>query len=175
MKVSRIVIGPLQSNCYLIKNDKDEYLLIDPGEDYDSIRKFIFNKKIVGVIITHSHYDHMASAKSLEDDYNLKLYSFANLKEGMNKIGNFIFEVIYTLGHTMDCISIYFSKDKIMFTGDFLFKGSVGRWDFPESNYGAMLKSIKKIKDYPRDIVIYPGHGNHTTIGDELLSNPFLS
>ena len=175
MKVSRIVIGPLQSNCYLIENNKGEYLLIDPGEDYDSIKKFINNKNIIGVLITHSHFDHMASAKYLEKDYKLNLYSYDNLKEGKNKIGNFSFEVIYTLGHTMDSISIYFSKDKIMFTGDFLFKGSIGRYDFLESNSNEMLKSISKIKKYPKDTIIYPGHGDNTTLEEELIYNPFLS
>ena len=173
MEVRRIVIGPLESNCYLIKNN-DEYLLIDPGEDYNSIKKFIDNKKIVGIILTHSHFDHIASAKKLVKDYLLKIYSFDNLKEGANTIGSFSFEVVYTLGHTMDSISIYFPQDKIMFTGDFLFKGTIGRYDFIESNYTEMIKSINIIKRYPKDTIIYPGHGDYTRLKDELLHNPYL-
>ena len=60
-------------------------------------------------------------------------------------IGDFDFEIIKTNGHTMDCLTFYFRKEKIMFTGDFLFKGTIGRCDLLESDYSEMLKSLKKI------------------------------
>ena len=74
----------------------------------------------------------------------------------------------------MDSITYYFYEDKVMFTGDFLFKGTIGRYDFPESNVEEMIKSIKKIKQYNSNITIYPGHGEKTTLENELKNNPYL-
>ena len=173
MRVSYIVIGKLQSNCYLVESD-NKYLLIDPGEDYDDIKKFIIGKNVVGIILTHSHYDHTASALKLSQEFNIKIYNYNNLKNGINKIDEFAFEVIYTLGHTMDSICIYFKEDGIMFTGDFLFKGSIGRCDFKESNYGEMIKSLNKIKRMNDNITIYPGHGEFTTLLNEKKYNIYL-
>lgn len=173
MKINYITIGPLQSNCYLLEKN-NQYLLIDPGEDYNQIKKFIQNKNITGILITHNHYDHTASVNNLIKDYYIKIYSINNLKEGQNKIGSFNFEVIYTKGHTMDSITYYFYEDKVMFTGDFLFKGTIGRCDFTESNKNEMIKSIKKIKQYNENITIYPGHGEKTTLKNELQNNPYL-
>ena len=173
MTIERIIIGPLMSNCYLIGKD-NKYLLIDPGEDYNKIKDFISGKKVIGIIITHSHYDHTASASKLNQEFGIDIYSSKNFNEGINKIDNFIFEVIYTLGHTMDSICIYFKENKVMFTGDFLFKRSIGRYDFPESTFFEMIKSIDKIKKYPSDITIYPGHGDYTTLKEEKKYNEFL-
>ena len=174
MNITMIKVGLLRCNCYLVeKNNK--YLLIDPGDDYDKIKDFIKDKDIKGILLTHNHFDHVASADNLEEDYNLKIYNYKELKEGICNIDNFTFKVIKTPGHTMDCLTFYFEKEKIMFTGDFLFKGTIGRCDLLESNYKYMLESINKIKKYPQDIKIYPGHGISTTLGDEIKNNPYLS
>ena len=61
-----------------------------------------------------------------------------------------------------------------MFSGDFIFKDSIGRWDLPGGNMNEMIKSIDKIKMYPKDIVIYPGHGEETTLGYEINNNPYF-
>ena len=108
------------------------------------------------------------------EKFGYPVYDLNNLHEGINKIDNFTFEVITTFGHTMDSITYYFREDKIMFTGDFLFYGTIGRCDLPESNYDVMLKSIEKIKKYDDDIVIYPGHGIKTKLGYEKLNNPYF-
>ena len=74
-----------------------------------------------------------------------KIYDFYNLKEGINQIDSFVFETIYTPGHKDDCITTYFIEDKVMFTGDFLFYGSIGRTDFPGGSNEKMFASLKKI------------------------------
>jgi glyoxylase-like metal-dependent hydrolase (beta-lactamase superfamily II) len=101
-------------------------------------------------------------------------YDKDNLVEGENKIGCFSFNVIYTPGHKEDLITIYFKKDKAMFCGDFIFKDSIGRWDLDGGNIKDMFKSIDKIKRYDRDITIYPGHGEKTTLGYEMDNNMYF-
>ena len=158
VKIDFIKVGYLKTNCYLLEKSNN-YLLIDPGEDLPKIDNFIKGKNIVGILATHSHFDHIASINDLVKKYNYKVYNDTNLKEGINKIGDFKFELIQTPGHTMDSITIYFRKEKMMFTGDFLFKGTIGRCDLAGGNYQLMSKSIDIIKNYDNDIKIFPGHG----------------
>ena len=173
MNISKIVVGELKTNCYLIEK-AGACLLVDPGDEYLKIKDFIKDKKIVGILITHKHFDHIGCIKELVSDYNISVYDDSNLKEGINYISTFSVDVIKTYGHTMDSICFYFDKEKVMFTGDFLFYDTIGRCDFPESDYKEMLKSIKKIKVYSNDIVIYPGHGRETTLGREKEENIYF-
>ena len=98
-----------------------------------------------------------------------------NLKEGKFDIDAFHFEVIYTPGHTSDSVTYYFKDDKVMFTGDFVFKDSIGRCDLPTGDFRVMLNSIEKIKKYDDDIVIYPGHGEKSTLGYEKTNNEYFN
>ncbi len=133
MKISKICVGELQTNCYLLEKG-NEALLIDPGAEYKRLKKFIKGKNIVGILLTHHHFDHIGCVNDLVNEYNLIVYDNNSLNEGINNISTFTFEVIKTYGHTMDSISFYFSLDKVMFTGDFLFYDTIGRCDFIESD-----------------------------------------
>ena len=168
MKINKVSVGYLKTNCYIISID-NECLVIDPGDEYDKIEKEINNKKVLGTIITHHHFDHVGCINNFNNIYDIN-----NLKEGINKIDKFTFEVIYTPGHTKDSICFYFESYDVMFTGDFLFKESIGRTDFDTSSYNDMLKSIAKIKTYDPDIKLYPGHGPYTSLEHELTHNQFL-
>ena len=137
MTVDRVVVGSLKTNCYVISIN-NKCLVIDPGDEYQKIKDVIGNKKVIGTIITHNHFDHIGAIKYFDN-----IYDYNNLKEGINNIDNFSFEVIYTKGHTNDSICIYFKKDKIMFTGDFIFKDGIGRIDLG-GNYLDMINSINK-------------------------------
>lgn len=173
MKINRVVTGYLEENCYVLSCG-EECLVVDPGDDYLKIKECIRDKKVVGVLVTHHHFDHISSLSSLLNDYYTKEYSFSNLKEGPFSLGNFSFDVIYTPGHTNDSISFYFKEENMMFTGDFLFKESIGRWDLPTGNFSSLQKSIDKIKKYKDDIVVLPGHGDKTTLGYEKNNNQYL-
>ncbi len=173
MEISSIKVGFLKCNCYLLEKE-GECLIIDPGDDYDKIKKYCRNKVIIGILLTHSHFDHVASVDNLVNDYNIEVYTLENFNEGVNRIGNFEFEVIYTFGHTMDSVAFYFREDKVMFTGDFLFKDTIGRCDLLESNIEEMKKSIEKIKKYDDDITIYPGHGMKSNLGYEKKNNIYF-
>lgn len=170
MEITKVVTGYLEENCYILKKD-ESVIIIDPGDDINKIISAIGNNKVVAVLITHHHFDHVGALHSICEKYNIKEY---NATAGKHKIENFLFEVIDTKGHTSDSVTYYFYNDNVMFTGDFLFKESIGRTDFENSNYSDMIDSINRIKEYDKNIEIYPGHGDKTNLGYEIKNNPFL-
>ena len=173
MKIERVVVGPLQENCYIVSIN-DKCLVIDPGDEFEKIKKVINDREVVGILITHNHFDHVGALNDVKNYYNSKVYDFSNLEEKEHNIGPFMFEVIYNPGHTMDSISFYFKEESVMFVGDFIFLNSVGRCDLEGGNYYMMEESIDKIKHYSDNIIIYPGHGNDTTLGYEKMHNSFF-
>lgn len=173
MKIEVIRVGQLECNCYLLDID-GKILIIDPGDEADKIIDAIGNRQVVGIIVTHYHFDHVGAIDELVNKYNTYVYDKNNMEEGINSIDNFTFEVIYTPGHKDDAITIYFNEDKVMFCGDFIFKNNIGRCDLPGGDINEMIRSIKKIKKYDRDIVIYTGHGDKTRLGYEMDNNMYF-
>ena len=165
MNIDVVKVGYLETNVYILSKD-GHVLIIDPGDEPEKIINKV-KGKVDGIIVTHHHFDHVGALNEIKEKYNTKVYDRFNLTEGKNQLGEFSFEVIYTPGHTDDLITIYFKNDEALFCGDFIFKGSIGRFDFPESDFNDMQKSIKKIIKYPKTTHIYPGHGDKTTLGDE--------
>ena len=95
-----------------------------------------------------------------------------NYKVGKNEVGNFVFEAIFAPGHSHGCTMLRF--DSIMFSGDVLFQGTIGRTDLAVSDPKAMNDSLKMIKSLNPNLLVYPGHGDKTTLKEELQYNPFL-
>ena len=157
MKIDVLVIGELSENCYILtKNDKS--IIIDPGDEAKRIIDFCSNKNVVGILVTHHHFDHIGALKEIESYYNIK---------ESQKVEGFSFEVLKTPGHTDDSVCYYFKEEKVLFSGDFLFYNSIGRTDLPTGSDKNMQQSLKFISEYPDDITIYPGHGRITTLGEE--------
>jgi len=173
MKIDIVKVGELECNCYLLEIN-DKILLIDPGDDANKIIKLIGGRDVVGIIVTHYHFDHIGALEELINKYNVSVHDRYNMSEGMNKIDDFSFDVIYTPGHKEDLITLYFKEDKCMFCGDFIFKESIGRCDLPGGSVRKMKESISKIKTYDKNIVIYPGHGDRTTLGYEISNNIYF-
>lgn len=171
MNIKTLPVGPLQANCYILTVGSNN-IIIDPGSEADKIKTNI-KGKVSAILITHHHEDHVGVLREMKELFNCPVYSFYNLLEQKYQIDDFYFEAIYTKGHTDDSITYYFYKDKIMFTGDFLFKETIGRTDLHSGNKLEMQKSIAKIKKY-HDIKIYPGHGEETTIDYEKQNNIYL-
>lgn len=171
MNVTTIPVGYLKANCYLLEKE-NQIIVIDPGDEFIKIKEKIGLKKVVAVILTHRHFDHVGALEEIVKNYQVKVYDASNLKEGKNIISPFEFSVIFTKGHSDDSITIYFENLKLMFTGDFLFKGTVGRCDLG-GNILDMKKSIDKIKKYP-NCLIYPGHGPTTYLQAEIENNPYF-
>lgn len=157
MKIEKIPVGCLQANCYIVtKNDKS--ILIDPGDEGEKIKDFCKNKNVVEILVTHNHFDHIGALKDLEEYFQLQ----ANVRSAY-----FDYEIILTPGHTRDSKSFYFKDDLVIFTGDFLFKGTIGRTDLPTGSEADMINSLEKIMEYPNELIVYPGHGDSTILGKE--------
>ena len=166
MRIESVVVGDYQTNCYVISND-NKAIVIDPGDESNKIFNLIGDKKVLAILITHTHEDHIGAVPDISDKYKCLIYDRYNLTEGTHEIGPFIFDVIYTPGHKDDQIVYYFKEDNIMFVGDFIFKDSIGRTDLPTGDEVQMKESILKILEYPDNITLYPGHGEITTLKDE--------
>ena len=174
MDIKTVVTGYLDENCYiLIKNGT--CLIVDPGDDYQKIKEEIGDNRVLGVLITHSHFDHIGALRNFLVKKSIKIFKKSNLTENKDyQIGDFRFEVIYTPGHSKDSVSFYFKEENIIFIGDFVFKESIGRTDLPGGSDEEMKNSIQKLTAYEDSIELYPGHYDKTTIGYEKENNPFF-
>ncbi len=169
-KVEKLVVGFLNENCYIVSNNK-EALIIDPGDESDRIISFIkeHKYKAKAILITHYHFDHIGALESIKNEFKVNVIDYNNQK----KVDGFDFEIIKNYGHTLDCVSYYFKKDKVMFTGDFIFKDTIG--NYKDDNYKVMLESLIQFKNSKYSgVTIYPGHGDETNYDYEIKNNPFL-
>lgn len=183
----------IDAGCYDKEEEKEISIFI---EDNNLILKFVLN--------THCHIDHVLGVNFLKKKYEVDFiasekdeYLLTVLKETGNiygiktegtliidkkinqkeilKFGNTELKVIEVPGHTTGHLAFYNQKENCIFTGDVLFKGSIGRTDLPGGNYDELISSIKnKILILPDDCTVYPGHGASTTISFEKMNNPFL-
>lgn len=174
MDIKTVVTGYLDENCYiLIKNGT--CLIVDPGDNYQKIKEEIGENKVLGVLITHSHFDHIGALRNFLVKRSIKIFKKSNLIENKEyKIGDFSFEAIYTPGHSKDSVTFYFKEENKMFIGDFVFKESIGRTDLPGGSDEEMKNSIQKLITYDNSIELYPGHYDKTTLGYEKENNPFF-
>jgi len=200
--IKRFVVGPMAENCYLAADPATrEVCLIDPGADGSVIKNFITKNRLdlKFIINTHGHGDHIAcnaffgvpvyihrldmefltNAKlNLSSSFFFKITSpkASRLLEDDDSIllGSLKFEVMHTPGHTPGSISLKLGN--VAFTGDTLFKDGVGRTDFEYGDQDALFRSIRdKLLTLKDDVIIYPGHGDPSTIGEERRTNPFLT
>ncbi len=198
MRIKKIVVGPIDVNCYVVITDKDLYV-IDPGGDADQIISQIKkeNRPLDAILLTHGHIDHIAAVKEVSEAFdNAPVYLH---KEGYdlylspsNSMMPFFppvvdpvipvsdietkgFEIIHTPGHSQGSVCFYFMDDGILFSGDTLFCESIGRTDLPGGNYNKILNSIKeKLFVLPENTKVYPGHGSSSLMKNEKKYNPFL-
>lgn len=151
MQIKNIKVGPLETNCYILNNGNG-CIVIDPGDDYNNIIREIGTNTLKFILVTHYHDDHIGALEKLSKNYNAPIYDYNNLEEKKYNIDGYNFEVIYTPGHKSDSISIYFYEYNFMFTGDFLFKGTIGRTDLETGSMEDMEHSLIKISKY-RDTI----------------------
>ena len=206
MVLEILTVGELVTNCYILGDEKtQEAVVIDPGGDFEIIEAHLKKLKleVKYIILTHGHVDHIGALSQLkkatkaeilihskdsamlyDPNQNLSIFSgdkiTATKADRLLEEGDIIqcsgikLEVLHTPGHTPGGISLL--TDKMIFTGDALFCGSIGRTDFPDSSYQELISSIKdKLLSKDDDFIIYPGHGPSSTIGEERKNNPFLT
>jgi glyoxylase-like metal-dependent hydrolase (beta-lactamase superfamily II) len=200
-----LVVGPLEENAYVIGDEETkEAMVVDPGDESDRIVDFIQEKglQVIKIVCTHTHFDHIGSvgdirratgAEILIHEEDMQVYATAKdqaafwgydiddipepdgfLDEGDEiEIGSLKFKVLHTPGHSPGGICLY--GEGILFSGDTIFKGSVGRTDFPGGNLEELKKSFRRLLDLPEDTKIYSGHGPETTVGMEKKTNFFAN
>lgn len=172
MKIKRLIIGNLETNCYLLISEK-ELAVVDPGGEAEEILKEIdFEKaKVKYIINTHYHPDHVLGNEKIKEKTGAKILiheaekDFVNfpvdefLKDGEEiKIGESILRVLRTPGHTKGSICLI--GENFIFTGDTLFKDGYGRTDLPGGSRKEMEESLEKLSKLSQSgIMIYPGHG----------------
>jgi glyoxylase-like metal-dependent hydrolase (beta-lactamase superfamily II) len=195
--------NPFATNCWAVSADgSDEAVVVDPGFEPDLIREMVrrAGKRLVAVLATHGHFDHIAAVPlvcgddvplviheadepALSDqrawgagypvDVDLTPAQVRTVAEGdVLEYAGFRLEVQHTPGHTPG--SACFLTDGFLFSGDLVFKGSIGRSDFPNSSPRDMRTSLMRFLGLPDALKVYPGHGPATTVGDERASNPWL-
>jgi len=193
MKIHVLVVGPIQTNCYIIEDEASrEAIVIDPGGEARKISDYIkeHKLKVEHIVITHGHFDHVGANQKLKDetgadilinqadDFFLSLSDSPKadrfLKEGdLIKVGEIIFKIIQTPGHTPGGICLYNEGQKVLFSGDTLFNGTYGRTDLPHSSQENMLRSLEKLYALPPETIVYPGHGQPTSIKIEKEMFPY--
>ncbi|HDP68758.1 MAG TPA: MBL fold metallo-hydrolase [Candidatus Marinimicrobia bacterium] len=204
MIIESIVTGPFQENTWILGDSNTHHaLIIDPGDNALTIVKKLEALHLIPVFIinTHAHPDHIGAAAELQRRFdlpfaihtadvitynsaiptaqflgvmNLELPQITNyLHDGqVLEINSHHVQVLHTPGHTPGSVS--FLTGKHLFSGDTLFKESVGRTDLPNGSYKSLQKSLVRLKQLPADIQVHPGHGESTTIAAEIQNNPFL-
>ncbi|MFH1645202.1 MAG: MBL fold metallo-hydrolase [Candidatus Omnitrophota bacterium] len=197
----RLKVGPLETNCYIFGCAKTKKVaIIDPGANAESIQHLIDSEELqpIFIINTHGHLDHIGANK----DFNLPVYIHEddavaltnpdrNLSGVMGcdyvsqpasmmladgdvvEIGEVSLKVMHIPGHTPGGIALLY--DKLLLSGDSLFQESIGRTDLPYGNNDDLIKAINnKLMKLDDDVVVYPGHGEKTTIGHERKNNHWL-
>ena len=171
-------------------------MIIDPGAEATRILREAAGLKVKAIIATHGHFDHVAAVNEIKDSLRVPfLLHKADLQtlerytgwfgqtvkkpevdiflKDEFRIGGIRLKVIHTPGHTPGSVSIL-ADDEALFSGDTLFRGAIGRYDFPGGSLKDMRNSIRKLIKLPEYIKVYPGHGEPTTIGMEREDNPFV-
>ena len=186
MQILKKAFGEYATNCYILKGEQGD-LVIDPGEgSFDWVMQN--TEKIAAVFNTHGHFDHVyddaklqrAGAKIYiheEDAFMLRADPFETMPESIEadvlvkgqeqslEIAGFNVKFSLFAGHTPGSCMI--EAGGVIFSGDVIFKGSIGRWDFPFSSGAQMRESLHKILQIKGDFTLYPGHGPNTSLAAE--------
>ncbi|MCY1536993.1 Hydroxyacylglutathione hydrolase GloC [compost metagenome] len=211
ISVKKFTFNPYQENTYILYNDQNEGVIIDPGMndgfEQNKVVDFIKEKgiRLVRLLNTHCHIDHVLGNKFVFDQWNLKpefhpnelplLQAVAGYapqmgiryelspepevflpESGTIAFGNSILRLIFAPGHSPAHLCFYAEEENFLIGGDVLFYQSIGRTDLPGGDYNQLIESIQhNLFALPDDCEVFPGHGPSTTIGFEKLNNPFLT
>lgn len=191
MLIETFTVGGLSTNCYVVSSRQTkDAIIIDPGIDLileaDQIYDFVAEAglKVKLIVNTHGHSDHINGDAIFQEKYNVAICihrldaaSLAVLENinfpstillddgSLVNFGDESLKVMHKPGHTPGSICLL--GDRLVFTGDTLFAGGIGRTDFPGGSDSDMQASLQKLQDLPENFLIYPGHGPTSIIGEE--------
>ena len=205
MIVSSVTVGPFEENCHLVMDgDSRKAVLVDPGDEGARIVQLVKDAgaELQAIWLTHAHLDHIGGIAAVLREWNVPVYLHPldrelykrgaqqaaaygipfesppapdrDLAEGDElHVGSLRFDVMHLPGHAPGHVA--FHGHGVLFSGDVLFAGSIGRTDLPLSNPAHLERSLERLATLPPETQVYSGHGPGTTIGEELRSNPFLT
>ena len=190
---------------FALNQETKELLIIDPADQPERIFQKVaqMERTPVAVLLTHGHFDHISAAEAVRDRYDIPVYACpletemlwepsVNMTQYYGRpvsmkadkmpsdlevfeAAGFKVQMIFTPGHTKGSCCYYFKDEDVLFSGDTLFHGSVGRTDFPGGSSAQIVESLHRLVDaLPEDTVVDPGHDTSTTIGYEKRYNPFV-
>ena len=205
MKIKRFVCNALQENAYVASEGNSCVIIdpgfsgaapdsfpCEPffgehrkaagaADELDLLYSYLDTEMLTpeAILLTHSHPDHTLGVAALVERFGIPVYAAAAPAEPYSRLEDeatiYGFKVIATPGHTPDSVCFYNETEHILFTGDTLFAGTIGRTDLPGGDYDSEIRSImEKLIFLPGETEIYPGHGPASTIGRERIQNPFL-
>jgi hydroxyacylglutathione hydrolase len=203
--VNRYELGPIGTNCYVVRARPDaaEAVVVDPGGDAARIQRELaeMGSRCTAILITHGHWDHLGGVADLAESTGAPVHMAEEervLLEDLNsftppgvQLRPYVPQVVLQGDETLELAEISFQTLRIpghspahlayyaagsLFSGDLVFAGSVGRTDLPGADWDTLVESIRMLADrFPPDTVVYSGHGPETTLGEELARNPFLA
>lgn len=190
---------------FLKNKTTNELLIVDPADEPEEIFRKVREMEgtPAAVLLTHGHYDHILAADAVRKEYKIRLYAcraekalLADAMANLSAYGGaactlqadvwledlevfeaagFSIQTLHTPGHTAGSCCYYLKDEGLLFSGDTLFYGSVGRTDFPGGSTAQIVRSLHKLVDnLPQETEVYPGHDISTTIGYEKRYNPFV-
>jgi hydroxyacylglutathione hydrolase len=205
LAVERYELGPIGTNGYVVRAHAaaTSAVVIDPGAEADRLLRSLEEPvaRCVAILITHGHWDHLGGVAELAEATGAPVYMAEDERVLLEDVNSFTphgvelcpyapdvglngdetlelaqmsFQVLRVPGHSPAHLAYY--ADGSLFSGDLVFAGSVGRTDLPGADWETLVDSIRMLADrFPPDTVVYPGHGNQTTLGAEVARNPFLA
>ena len=216
--IASLPLGPIDTNSHILYQNGKAWIIDAPLDSLEAIRKVLRQEQLEpqALLLTHGHYDHMGSAATLRQAFQLPTWAslqdqllfqnphimsafimsafagnfalqpvvidhpldldFENKRSVTFWLNSWLEVAAYAMpGHTAGGIAFYFPQANCVMTGDQLFRGSVGRSDLPGGNFARLSASIRKsLYSLPKETIVFPGHGEPTTIGHEMQHNPFV-
>jgi hydroxyacylglutathione hydrolase len=204
MQVARVTVGPLQENCWIVRQDgADHALVIDPGDEAERLIGEIEGLTVDAILLTHTHFDHVGAVAALARHTGAPVYCPKLEVPILQDINSYVFpgfgpfesydpeetveggerltlagidlDVLFVPGHSPGHVAYSIPDAQALLGGDVLFQGSIGRFDLPGGDYPTLMDSIARLLEaLPDDTAVLPGHGPATTLGRERATNPFL-
>ncbi len=203
MQIKKTILPPVSTNCYLLEVEGSAIIIDPGYTSFSTVHPYIQEKslRLKSIFLTHSHWDHIADLSQWIEKYQVPFFvhpfDAANVEfpgqdgilcpldipgvkpslffqdDALQAVLSSSMRVIHTPGHSAGSVCLYFPEEKMLFSGDTLFKGTIGNTSFPGSDRQKMTQSLKRLATLPKETKVYPGHGPTTFLGEEFWIQKF--